>query len=233
MSVKLKSYLILFICFFAVCASAQNKQSKEKKLIQFSGLVVTGNTDSLEPVPFASLMIKGTNKGAISSYSGFFSFVAQAGDIIEFSAMGYKSSNYKISDTLSMSRYSWIQFLASDTIYFSETVITPWPTIEQFKKTFVSTKIPDDDMARAKRNLDLAAMKEKAKNMSMDGSENYRSFVSQQVYNASYQGMYKPGLTNMTNNPLLNPFAWAQFIKAWKEGKFKQPDEDHDQNSGQ
>jgi hypothetical protein len=224
-------FLLLVICYCSISVNAQNKQAKEKKLIQFSGVVVTG--DSLEPVPFASLMIKGTKKGTISTYSGFFSFVAQAGDVIEFSAMGYKPSTFKIPDTFSMPRYSWIQVLSSDTIYFSETVITPWPTIEQFKKTFVSTKIPDDDMARAKRNLDLAAMKERARNMSMDGSENYRSFVNQQVYNASYQGMYKPSLASMTNNPLLNPFAWAQFIKAWKEGKFKQPDQDEDQNQDQ
>jgi hypothetical protein len=223
MPVKLKIFFPLFICLIAIGAKAQDKQVNQKKLIQFSGIVVTG--DSLAPVPFASLIIKGTKKGTISSYSGFFSFVAEAGDIIEFSALGYKGKNFKIPDTLSMSRYSWIQVLASDTIYFSETVITPWPTIEQFKKTFVETKIPDDDMQRAQRNLDLAEMKERAKNMPMDGAMNYKNFINQQMYNASYQGQYKPSLTNMVNNPLLNPFAWAQFIKAWKEGKFKQQDQ--------
>ena len=132
-----KIYIIFFTCLFSLATEAQVTAKKEKKLIQFSGIVVT--SDSLGHVPFASVMIKGTKKGAISDYFGFFSFVAEAGDVIEFSALGYKPASYLIPDSLKLSRYSWIQVLNTDTIYLSETVITPWPTIEQFKKTFVET----------------------------------------------------------------------------------------------
>ncbi len=208
-----KIYIIFFTCLFSLATEAQVTAKKEKKLIQFSGIVVT--SDSLGHVPFASVMIKGTKKGAISDYFGFFSFVAEAGDVIEFSALGYKPASYLIPDSLKLSRYSWIQVLNTDTIYLSETVITPWPTIEQFKKTFVETKIPNDDMQRALKNLDLAEMKERAINLPMDGSMNYKNYIDKQVYKNYYNGQYMP-------NNLLNPFAWAQFIKAWKEGKFKQ-----------
>jgi len=195
---------------------AQVKQVKEKKLIQFSGVVVTG--DSLDPVPFANVIIKGTRKGAVSDRSGFFSFVAEAGDMIEFSALGYKPSMYIVPDSLKLSRYSWIQVLNTDTIFLTEAVIVPWPTLEQFKKAFVETKIPNDDMQRAEKNLALAEMRERAMNLPMDGAMNFRNYVDQQIFKNYYRGQYMP-------NNLLNPFAWAQFIKAWKEGKFKKTDD--------
>jgi len=69
-------------------------------------------------------------------------------------------------------------------------------------------------MQRAQKNLNLAEMKERYMNYPMDGSMNYKNFVDQQVYKNYYNGQYMP-------NNLLNPFAWAQFVKAWKEGKFK------------
>lgn len=126
MQVNFKTYILLLICFYAVCVKAQNKQANEKKLIQFSGLVVTVANDSTElsPVPFASIKIKGSEQGTISD-NAFFSFVAQAGDVIEFSALGYKTYTFKVPDTLTESKYSLIQVLSTDTIYFSETVITP------------------------------------------------------------------------------------------------------------
>jgi hypothetical protein len=212
MHVKLKIYFTFLICIFPVFLNAQNNQVKQKKLIQFSGVVVTG--DSIDPVPFANVIIQGTKKGTISDRYGFFSFVAEVGDMIEFSALGYKSAVYTIPDSLKLSRYSWIQVLNTDTIYLAETVIVPWPTIEQFKKAFVETKIPNDDQQRAEKNLALAEMKERAMNLAMDGSMNYRNYIDQQVFKNYYKGQYMP-------NNLLNPFAWAQFIKAWKEGKFK------------
>jgi len=213
MHITFKIYFILFACLFSLTTEAQIQPKKEKKLIQFSGVVVTG--DSLDHVPFASVLIKGTKKGTITDYYGFFSFVAEAGDVIEFSALGYKPASFIIPDSFKLSRYSWIQVLNTDTIYLSETVIIPWPTLEQFKKTFVETRIPNDDMQRAQKNLDLAEMKERALNLPMDGSMNFKNYIDKQVYQNYYNGQYMP-------NNLLNPFAWAQFIKAWKNGKFKQ-----------
>jgi len=208
-----KIHFVLLLCLFSLVVKAQDPKVNEKKLIQFSGIVVTG--DSLDPVPFVNVVIKGTKKGAISDYSGFFSFVAEVGDEIEFSALGYKPTSYKVPDSLKLSRYSWIQVLNTDTIYMSETVIMPWPTVDQFKKTFVTTAIPNDDMQRAQKNLDLAEMKERAMSIPMDGSMNFKNLVDQHVYQNYYKGQYMP-------NNLLNPIAWAQFIKAWRDGKFKQ-----------
>jgi hypothetical protein len=208
-SLKFSVFLII-LSFTVVVASAQG--TDKEKLVQFSGVVIT--SDSLDPVPYTNIIIKGTRSGGVSDINGFFSFVAKEKDVIEFSALGYKTAYFTIPDSLSSKRYTCIQIMTSDTMFLSETVIYPWPTLEEFKKAFITVDIPNDDQQRAIKNLELAEMKERMTNMPMDGSMNYRNFIDQQIAKNYYNGQYQP-IT------LLNPIAWAKFIKAWKEGKFK------------
>lgn len=202
-------FFSVFFIFFHYFAFSQ--QVKEKKLIQFSGVVVSA--DSLVPVPFVNIIIKGTNHGTVSDYYGYFSFVAQESDIINFSALGYKASRFAIPDSMKENRYSLIQVMNSDTVMLKESVIYPWPTREQFKKAFLTTNIPDDDLERARKNLARSEMKEMATNLPMDGAMNQK-FIMQQTYSKLYYAGQLPP------NNLLNPLAWAQFVKAWKRGDF-------------
>jgi hypothetical protein len=205
-------YIFALLCLLSFVAAAQVNDTQEKKLIQFSGIVVMG--DSLDPVPFVNVMIKDSKMGVISDRNGFFSFVAAQNDVIVFSALGFRPATFKIPDTLKSSRYSWIQVMSTDTIFFSEAVIVPWPSQEVFRKTFTETEIPNNDLKRAEKNLDMAEMKERYESIPMDGRLAFQNYVDKQVARSYYKGQYMP-------NNLLNPFAWAQFIKAWKEGKFK------------
>ncbi len=217
-------FLFIFCSLIFISFSAFSQQTKEKKLIQFSGVVVSA--DSLVPVPFVNIIIKGTNHGTVSDYYGYFSFVAQESDVINFSAVGYKTSRFSIPDSMRENRYSLIQVMNSDTIMLKESVIYPWPTREQFKRAFLTTNIPDDDLERARKNLARAEMKEIASSLAMDGTMNQK-FVMQQTYSKLYYAGQLPP------NNLLNPLAWAQFVKAWKRGDFaptgkEKPEEQED-----
>ncbi|NVO03050.1 MAG: carboxypeptidase-like regulatory domain-containing protein [Bacteroidetes bacterium] len=204
---------ITFLVFVSLYLTANSyAQENERRPVQFSGVVIRG--EDLKPIPYTSILVKNLRRGTISDFYGFFSFVAQEGDIIEFTALGYKKATFVIPDSLTQFKYSLIQVMTSDTIMLNETVIYPWPTLEQFKKAFVELKIPDDDLERAKKNLALAELKENFDNISMDGSMNYKNFMNNQQSKLYYAGQMQP-------NNLLNPIAWAQFIKAWREGKFK------------
>jgi hypothetical protein len=77
--------------------------------------------------------------------------------------------------------------------------------------------IPDDEYHIAMKNLEKQEMKERAMNYPMDGSMNYRNYMQQRTSELYYYGQAQP-IT------ILDPFAWARFIKAWKEGKFKRQD---------
>ena len=181
-------------------------------LVQFSGVMVTA--DSLTPVPLAHILVKHSYRGTISDYNGYFSFVARQNDTVIFSAIGFKNQQFVIPDTISNNRYSMIQVMATDTIYLSETVIYPWPTREQFKEAFLNLDIPDDDITIARKNLSQVDLMRRSLIIQSDGSLNYDYLVTQRTNELYYNGQTQP-IT------ILNPFAWAEFIKAWKEGKFK------------
>jgi hypothetical protein len=194
-----------------------NAQEREDELVQFSGIVVTA--DSLNPVPYTNIVIKNTRRGTVADYYGYFSFVAFKTDTILFSAVGFKKGIYTIPDTLTGNRYSMIQVMSSDTVMLTQTVIYPWPSREKFKEAFLKLNVPDDDFERARKNLDMTQLRDIAANYPMDGSMNFRN--SMQLYQDK---LYYNGQTQPIT--ILNPFAWAEFIKAWKEGKFKRKDKD-------
>ncbi len=187
-------------------------QLRDRKPIQFSGVVVT--SDSLMPVSFTNIIIKGSNRGTTADFNGFFSFAALEGDHIVFSAIGYKKAYFTIPDTLSKDRYSFIQSLTKDTIMLAETIIYAWPSREQFKQAFLALKVPSDDYDIAMKNLALEDLKIMIRAYKMDGSMNYKNYIEQQTNKLYYAGQLPP-------NNLLNPIAWAQFIKAWQNGDFK------------
>src|ERR1044072_9332270 len=146
-------YFLLFISSaFAQQPVLKESPKKTHSLIQFSGVVVEG--DSLRPVPYASVMIHNSFRGTVCDYFGYFSFVAQLNDTIEFSAIGYRDAYFIIPDTLTTKKYSLIQVLATDPIYLHTTEVYPWPSKEQFKQAFLQLNIPDDDLARAQKNMD-------------------------------------------------------------------------------
>lgn len=204
-------FLLLAIFFFLGYFSS-SAQEAHSNLVQFSGVVVTG--DSLKPIPFVNVIIRNTWRGTVTDYFGFFSFVARMNDTIEFSSLGYKKSTFVIPDTLKSNRYSLIQMMHSDTILMKEVFIYPWPTKEQFKDAFMNLRIPDDDYERARKNLAQAEMQAMYENMPMDGSMNFRNQMQQNSSRLYYAGQLPP-------NNLLNPIAWAKFIEAWQNGDFK------------
>ena len=216
---KLRKLILSLIGVLAISTSfAQEKVkwqddgSKARKLVQFTGIVVEG--DSLKPVPYTSIIIKNTNRGTISDYFGYFSFVAQESDTLQFSAIGYANASFIIPDTLTTNKYSLIQVLRTDTVYLQTTEVYPWPTKEQFKQAFLKLEMPEDDLDRASRNMARADMKERMTGMAMDASLNYKYSMQQYQSKLYYAGQLPP-------NNLLNPIAWAKFIQAWKRGDYK------------
>jgi hypothetical protein len=209
-------YLILALVFAMPFLNiAQQKvawQDGKRHLIQFSGIIVEG--DSLRPIPYTSIIVKNSNRGTVSDYFGYFSFVAQESDTIEFSAIGFNSAVFVIPDTLSTSKYSLIQVLRMDTINLALVGVHPWPSAAEFKNAFLKLNLPEDDMTRADRNMARADEKEAMTGMAMDASLNYKYSMQQYQSKLYYAGQLPP-------NNLLNPIAWAKFIKAWKNGDFK------------
>lgn len=202
--------LMLLLALSAGSSLAQDDQDND--LIQLTGVVVSG--DSLTPVPFTSVMIKGSHRGTICDYYGFFSLVARKSDTVEFRSLGYTTAEVLIEDTLSDSRYSMIQMLQRDTITLPAQTVYPWPSREQFRDAFLALNAPTDDYDRAFENLTREDVRLAVQGVPLSAQGN-ASLAIQREYTRLYQMGQIPQVS------LLNPLAWAQFIDAWKRGDFK------------
>lgn len=202
--------LLLILLTLPFLSFSQNKKDKINT-VQITGITVS--SDSLKPVPFANVLIKGNYTGTLSDHSGFYSIVAKTGDTLIFSSIGYQNMEYVIPDTLDNKQYSLIQIMDMDTVNLPEALIEVWPSYEQFKQAFLSTEVSDSDLARAQSNLNQDVLQEQAINLHLGASGN------QKLMNANYKAkLYYSG--QLPPNNLLNPIAWAKLIKAWQAGDF-------------
>ena len=209
----MKNVLLSFLAlFFALSSLAQtDEKPKQPILIQFSGVVL--DQDSLTPIPFASIVIKGTNRGTNSDFYGFFSLVVSAGDELEFVSLIHKKRTYKVEDTLRQKYYYAVQVLTKDTVDLPPVEVFPWPTKEEFKRAFLALNLKDTDVDRAQKNLEREALSYLERNQTASASENYK-YVMLAYYTKAYSMGQSPSIS------LLNPFAWAQFIDNIKKGKY-------------
>ncbi len=204
---------LLFIVLAPVLIlSLSNKSvaqtAKHTQLIQLSGIVV--DRDSVQAIPYVAILVKRSSGGTIADNNGYFSFIAVPGDTVLFQALGYKSNSYVVPDTLSTDRYSLIHIMARDTTNLKPFVFYSWPSKEAFKSAFLKLDLPDNDLARARKNMALAARHARYADARSPGT-NYLQTVQQENDKLYYAGQYPP-------NNLLNPIAWAKFIQAWKDG---------------
>jgi hypothetical protein len=208
----MKWYFALISGFlFTGIAFSQNNQGKDQPLIQFSGVVL--DQDSLTQIPFVSIIVKGTRRGTVSDYLGFFSVVVSPGDELEFYSITHKNRTYKIADTLKMKYYYAIQVLTKDTIELPPVEIYPWPTKDDFKRAFLALNLNDSDAERADQNLQREALTYLERTQTASPTENYK-YMMQNYYTKIYTAGQQPSIS------LLNPLKWAEFIDAWRKGKF-------------
>ena len=190
---------------------AQN-ETRRDSVIQLFGVVMT--SDSLRAVPAASVIVMGKGRGTITNNDGVFSIVVLKGDHILFSSIGFKDKSIYIPKDLTETQYSVIQLLVSDTNYLPATILKPRPTREQFERDFANTRVPDDMYETARQNTDQAKLRALMATLPADGREAVNYQLRQDANKYYYAGQIPP-------QNIFNPFAWAEFIKAWKRGDFK------------
>jgi hypothetical protein len=204
--------ITLFLFLFLGTLAAQT--TRDSNLVQFSGMVLDGTTEDLIPVPYTNIIVKGKGRGTYSDFSGFFSIVVEKGDVIEFSAVGYKTVEYIIPGNLKDNRYSLVQLMTQDTINLPETVVFPWPSREHFKLEFLAMDVTSEMEERALRNIANETLERMRSAVPSDGKEHANYYLRQQARSYYYIGQQPP-------MNIFNPIAWKQFFDAWKRGDFK------------
>lgn len=204
----------LLLLSFGLLFLHQLVAQENKNLVQFSGMVLDGSDRNLVPVPFANILVKDKSRGTYTDYQGFFTIVVEKGDVIIFSAIGYKTVEYTIDKDLKDNRYSLVQLMTQDTFNLPETVVFPWPSREHFKIEFLAMNVDNELSNRARENLAEEALAKMRNEVSFDGNENADFYLRQQTKNFYYIGQRPP-------MNIFNPVAWKKFFDAWKNGDFK------------
>ncbi len=216
---KIKYFCLFFVCLIlrGGILSAQQPQppAPEKNLVQFSGVVITEEGGRMVPVPYAGIVIPKRKVGTAANYQGFFSIVAERGEIVNFSALGFRKATFKVPDSLKEDRYSMVQILSRDTILLDEAVIFPWPSRDHFKVEFLAMNINDELEKRAVENLAAETLEKVRETTPFDGRETGSMYLRQQAKNYYYYGGQIPPMN------IFNPGAWQQFFKSWQNGDFK------------
>jgi CarboxypepD_reg-like domain len=212
---RMKKLLLFVILLTATIISnkilAQDNPYRDS-VVQFNGVVMTA--DSLRGIASASIIVEGRGRGTITSPDGVFSIAVLKGDKITFSCIGFKNYTLKIPENLTSNQYTWIQLLVTDTVYLPATILKPRPSKEQFERDFVNNRIPDDMYEIARKNTDESQRRILLATLPSDGREAVNFQMRQQANKYYYNGQTPP-------MNILNPAAWADFIKAWKRGDFK------------
>jgi hypothetical protein len=182
----------------------------KREVLQFSGVVV--GEDSTSGVPGVHIYVPKAGRGTTSNNYGYFSMPVLQGDSVVISAVGYQKQYFIIPETERQSITVAIELL-SDTTFLPTVEIFPYPTEEHFKEAVLAMQLPDDDN-RWRDNMNEELLARMFKDLPMDGSANHRNYMNQQFFNTHRRAGF-------VTNPLLDPFAWSNFIKSIKRGDFK------------
>lgn len=208
---KKRSIIGFVACIFLIMLCGVAQAQSPRKIIQFSGLIVSG--DSAFGTPGVYVFVPKEGRGTMSNAIGYFSMAALTGDSVVIKSMGYKEKYFVIPYTLD-DKISVIIEILEDTLYMPIVEITPWPTERLFKEAFLALKLPEQHLMNMHNNLNDQVLKRMMYNMGADGNMNHRYYLQQQTKSVDNQ-YFAPTLT------LTNPFAWKNFIDGVKRGDLK------------
>jgi len=213
--VEVKQFKYLIIISFVLVAMGFSPDLKAQDrenlpIVQISGMVM--NADSTIGVPYAHIYSKRTGRGTISDFKGWFSQAFLAGDELVISVVGLKNIEYQVPENEG-DQVTVVFALEEEVTQLADVEINPFPTEAIFKEAILAMNLTEDQK-QILNAYQPETIQEMVRTMSIEGSPgmNYRYMMNQQFYNLQQQA-------GPATNPLLNPFAWAQFINSLKKKK--------------
>lgn len=204
-------YITFFLLLFIGLSSALYAQ--QNKIIQFSGIITSPGSDL--PVAYATIKNSSYNGQLfMSNNDGYFSFVAHVGDTILFTSVGYESTTFVIPNVPGDKFTAHIN-MKSLVIELPAVTPFPWASYEDYLAEFMAMNTGSDPVANARRNISPEALAALAQIVP-------RSAEEIQTYNSlqRHTNMSNKNINQRFNNPLLNPFAWAELINQIKRGDY-------------
>ena len=203
-------YLVLLICLFCFFGSSA-QTTDPKQVIQFTGVIFAD--DSASVVPGVHVYAPKAGRGTTTNPYGFFSMPALEGDSIVFSAVGFERTHYIVPRHDDKSSLKLLVYLAEDVKFLEEVEVFPYPSEAAFKAAVLAAQLPDQrQLDNIDQWLNSEIMKGMYWNLPASPNMNHRYFMQEQM-NAQIYRVQPP------QNPLLNPFAWANFIRSLQRNR--------------
>ena len=200
--------VLVLLTTILISQQAFSQKKEQESIVQFSGIVTGENQAQL---PGVHIYVPKSGRGTTSNIYGYFSMAVLVGDSMVFSSVGYEK--YSLVIPGGNERVNVLVNMIVDTTYLENVDIMPFLSEENFKLAILALELPDVDEEIYSR-LDGAALAMMIQNAPYDAAMNARYYLKQQIY-------YQQDKVMPRSNPLLNPFAWAQFFKSLKKDKKK------------
>jgi hypothetical protein len=212
LKLRVKSiFLILTSLLFLMQVSYS--QTDKGSGILFRGLVLDGGT--LSPIPNSQIYINNSLK-AVSNYDGSFTFYVGRSDTVVFNSLGYKATEYMVSDTLKGREFNAGIFMRTDTVEIGEVIIIPRQSTLRYEIMNAPPKTPDI-MDNAKNNVAISAYQGKTTQGQLGDPMNNYAVISQQQRTMAYEKGGIPSDQTVAISPFLIVPAAYLLIKGLPE----------------
>lgn len=134
MNMKLRLFLASFVLLFTAVLHAATAND-----IQVSGTVVSEG----EPLPGASVLIKGTHNGTVTDIDGHYSIKVPSDGTLVFSFIGLKSQEHKVNGRTVIN-----VDLPADSEVLDEVMVVAYATAKKYSFTGAASIVKGDEIAR-------------------------------------------------------------------------------------
>lgn len=204
--------VFLLLTGLGVGAPRAARAQGERRIVEFTGIVTQG--DSLFGIDGAAVYVPKVARGTITNQFGYFSLPVLAGDSVIVRALGFKTRLLVIPLEYQKEGYSAIVRMEEDATMLPEVRIFPYTTEKLFKEAFLALKLPERALTAPEKTLNEETLRRIYQTMPSSAAANARqTFAMDQSYIQRR--------TMLPTMPLLDPFAWARFIKDVKSGALK------------
>jgi hypothetical protein len=206
-----KGLYIVFLLIINIPA-VYCQDSEREKFVQVSGII----TDvSFNPVPGVSVISKKLRRATISEPTGIYSITSTPGDTVFFRALGFKRYHTVIPENYTERNANVDIVLEIDTISIEPVTIMPWKSYSEFLRDITKERPVDPIIENMNDNIaSIYVAIANETNVRVSPESGYRYAMSQNFNAVATRNQYPV-------NNLLNPFAWAKFIKGIKNGMLK------------
>lgn len=193
------------------CGILWSQEKPPREVIQFTGVIF--GMDSSSVIPGTHVYIPKSGRGTTTNPYGFFSMPVLEGDSVVFSSVGFKRSYYVVPEHRKESSLRIIVALEEDISFLEEVEIRPYPTENMFKEAVITMELPHQkEYANIYQWLNSQYMREAYYDLPASPNANAQYLINLQQQ--SYIDRYAP-----RSIPILNPFAWSQFINSLKRNR--------------